>query len=151
MRRDIRTTDAALGVWTAIWIIAAALVFTSVRQLEDFGTTVATAARGLDETSRGLDRASAGLRDTGDALDVVPVVGGSISDDIRTTAEDVDRVAGTVRETAREARRNARDATASARRLAVVLGLAVLLVPTLPFVALYVTLRPLIAQQLARR
>lgn len=151
MKPSIRAADVAVGVWTVVWVVAAVVVFTSVRQLEDFGTTVATASRGLNQTSRGLDRASAGLRDTGRAFDLVPLVGPSIAQDIRDTAADVDVIGTTVRRLAAQARANAEDASASARTLAYVLGLAVLLVPTLPVLALYLLLRPLIAEQLAAR
>jgi hypothetical protein len=151
MKLSIRTADAAVAVWAAVWVIAAGLVYTSVKSLEEIGTTVETASLGLGQTSRGLDRASAGLRDTGQAFDLVPVVGSGIARDIRRTAADVDQISGTVRRLALQARANADDAADSARTLAIVLGLAVLLVPTLPIVALYLILRPLVAQQLAAR
>jgi hypothetical protein len=151
MTWNIRTADVVVAVWTVVWVVAAVVVFLSVWRLDQFGQTVATASRGLTQTSRGLERASAGLRDTGEALDLVPVVGGSIGDDIRATAKDLDEVAGTVRRLSQQSRRNAAETTRSAHTLAFVLGAAVLLMPTVPIVVLYLILRPLVAQQLARR
>lgn len=125
-------------------------VYSSVRQLEDLGTTVVTASDGLDETSSALDRASVGLRDTGRALGDIPFLGSSIGRDVTQAAEDVDTISAHVRRTAREARVSGVEARDSAQGLALALGAAVALVPTLPTVVLYLLLRPLVAQRLMR-
>ena len=134
-----------------LWLAAGAYVYTAVKQLEDYGETTVTAAKGLDQTSTGLVRAGRGLRETGAALDDIPFVGEQIDANIRRTAGDVDEVARTVRTTARQARAAGVETRDAARGLAVVLGLAVALAPTLPLLALYLLLRPLVAQQLRRR
>lgn len=138
-------------MWAAVWLIAGAYVYTAVRELEDYGETTVTAATGLQQTSRGLLRASDGLRNTGEALGGFPLVGSEIEADIRRTAGDVDEIAGTVRATARQARESGLQTRDSARGLALVLGAAVALVPIVPLVALYLLLRPLIAQQVRTR
>jgi hypothetical protein len=130
--------------------VAGGYVYSSVKQLEDYGETTITAATGLDQTSRGLLRAADGLRDTGNALDDIPFVGEQIDSNIRRTAGDVDGIAATVRTTARQARASGALTRDTAHGIALVLGAAVALVSTLPTIALYLLLRPLIAQQLRR-
>jgi hypothetical protein len=153
MRVSIRTLDVALGVWVVVWLIAAAVVAGSIKQLEDGGAAVVTAGDGLQETSAGLRRAAGGLHETADALgaiDELPFVPGDPGAAVERTAGDVERFAVRVRATADDARAAGRDAEESARTLAVVLGLALALVPTVPVVALYLLLRQLIAQELTR-
>jgi hypothetical protein len=153
MRVTLRTLDVSLGVWVLLWLVAAVVVASSIKQLEDGGAAVVTAGDGLEETSAGLQRAAGGLHETADALDAVdrlPFVPGDPGRAVDRTADDVQRFAVRVRATADDARVAGRDAQESARTLALVLGLAVALVPTVPFVALYLLLRRLIAKELAR-
>ena len=153
MRVTLRTLDVSLGVWVLLWLVAAVIVDSSIKQLEDGGAAVVTAGDGLEETSAGLQRAAGGLHETADALDAVdrlPFVPGDPGRAVDRTADDVQRFAVRVRATADDARVAGRDAQESARTLALVLGLAVALVPTVPFVALYLLLRRLIAKELAR-
>lgn len=154
MRLNIRAVDGALALWTVIWIGAAVVVFMSIRQLEEGGGAVVKAGEGLEETSAGLRRAARGLHETGDALgalDELPFFSADPGAAVERTAADVDRFAGRVRATGRDAQTTGADAQESARTLAVVLGLAVALAPTLPILLLYLLLRPLIAQELRRR
>jgi hypothetical protein len=153
MRVSLRTLDVSLGVWVVVWLVAAVVVASSIRQLEDSGAAVVTAGDGLEETSAGLRRAAGGLHETADALgaiDELPFVPGNPGVAVERTAADVERFAVRVRATADDARVAGRDAQDSARTLAIVLGLAIALVPTLPIVALYLLLRRLIAAELAR-
>ena len=152
--RDIRIVDAALVVWVVAWLVAAGVVFAAIRQLEDGGRAVVSAGVGLDETSRGLRRASNGLRETAGALDAIdrlPFVSGNPGAAVRRTADDVDRFAIRARQTAADARTTGSDAQDAARTLAIVLGLAIALVPTIPLVAFYLLFRPVVAQQLETR
>jgi hypothetical protein len=154
VRRDIRTLDVALAVWVVAWLIAAIVVAMSIKQLEDGGKAVVSAGEGLHETSAGLRRAGRGLHETASALgalDALPFVPGNPGAAIERTADDVDRFAGRVQVTAADARTTGTEAQESARTLAVVLGLAIALVPTIPIVALYLLLRRVIAQELRRR
>jgi hypothetical protein len=152
--RDIRVVDAALGVWVVVWLIAAVAVASSIEQLEDGGAAVVAAGDGLEETSAGLDRAAGGLRQTAQALGLIgdlPFVPGNPGAALGRTADDVELFAVRVRATAEDARVTGLEAQEAARTLAVVLGLAIALVPTVPFVALYLLLRRLIAQELRLR
>jgi hypothetical protein len=153
MRPTLRTLDVSLGVWVLVWLVAAVVVASSITQLEDGAAAVVTAGDGLEETSAGLTRAAGGLHETADALDAVdqlPFVPGNPGEAVERTAEDVERFAVRVRATADDARAAGEDARESARTLAIVLGLAIALVPTVPFVVLYLLLRRPIAQELGR-
>lgn len=153
MRLTIQRLDVALGVWVAVWLVAAVVVAVSIKQLEDGGAAVVTAGDGLQETSAGLGRAAQGLHETADALDGIddlPFVPGNPGRAVERTAVDVERFAVRVRVTARDARVAGEDAQDSARTLAVVLGLAIALIPTVPIIAFYLLLRRLIAQELQR-
>lgn len=152
--RDIRIVDAALVVWVVAWLVAAGIVFAAIRQLEDGGRAVVSAGAGLDETSRGLRRAGMGLHETAGALDAIdrlPFVSGNPGAAVERTADDLERFAVGVRQTAADAGTTGRDAQDAARTLAIVLGLAIALVPTLPLVAFYVLFRPLVEKQLQTR
>jgi hypothetical protein len=153
MRLTLRTLDVSLGVWVLLWLVAAVVVASSIKQLEDGAAAVVTAGDGLEETSAGLRRAAGGLHETADALEAIdqlPFVPGDPAGAVERTAEDVERFAVRVRVTADDARAAGEDAEESARTLAIVLGLAIALVPTVPFVVLYLLLRRPIGQELAR-
>ena len=152
MRASVRSIDVALAVWTAAWLVAGAVVFTSLGRLEDGGAAVVSAGEGLEETSRGLRRAGNGLHETADALAVLgdlPFVPGNPGEGIEDTADDVDRLAAGVRAAGRDAQATGADASDAAGTLAIVLGLAVALGPTLPAFFLYLILRPVVARQLS--
>lgn len=153
MRPGIRALDAALAVWAVLWLAAAVVTYSSLKELEDGGRAVVSAGTGLQETSEGLARAGRGLHETADALGVLgdlPFVSGDPGDAVEQTADDLDRFAVRVRATGRDARTTGAQAESSAGTLAIVLGLAVALTPTLPALFLYLLLRPLVAQQLRR-
>ena len=153
MRLGIRWIDAALAVWAVAWLVAAGVTYSSLKQLEDGGRAVVSAGEGLDETSAGLRRASRGLHETSDALSIVgdlPFVDVDPGVAVERTAGDVDRFAVRVAAAAEDARETGASAEESAGTLAIVLGLAVALTPTLPALLLYLLLRPLVAQQLRR-
>ena len=153
MRLGIRAVDAALVVWTAAWLVAAGAVYVSLEELGKGGEAVVAAGAGLHETSEGLERAATGLHETAEALDVLgelPFVEVDPGSSVEQTADDVDRFAAAVRRTGRDAQTTGEDASEAAGTLAVVLGLAVALGPTVPAAFLYLLLRPLVAQRLSR-
>ena len=154
MPRGIKLVDLGLAVWAAVWLVAATLVFESIKGLEEGGRAVATAGEGLDETSVALDRAAGGLQETGDALDLLdslPLLPENPGGAVKQTAGDVERLADRVRVTGRDARVTGADAEDAAGTLAVVLGLAVALAPTLPVLLLYLLLRPVVAERVGTR
>jgi hypothetical protein len=154
MRPGIRAIDAALVVWALAWLIAAAITYSSLKELESGGRSVISAGHGLRETSAGLNRAGRGLHETAAALEAIgrlPFVNGNPGRAVEQTADDVERFAVRVRQTGRDARVTGAAARDSAGTLAIVLGLAVALGPTLPIILLYLLLRPLVAQELRRR
>jgi hypothetical protein len=147
----IVAVDASVAAWCLVWLIAAVAVVGAVRQLEDGGEAVVTASVGLRETSTALRRAAGGLHETGDALRSLgrlPFVRGNPGAGIERTAVDVDRIAGRVATTAADARRTGIGAQESARTLALVLGFAIALGPTVPLAVMYLLLRPLVAERL---
>jgi hypothetical protein len=153
MHVGIRAVDAALVVWSAAWLVAAGAVYVSLEELEKGGQAVATAGVGLHETSEGLERAGTGLHETADALDVLselPFLDADPGTGVEETADDLDRFAVAVRRAGRDAQTTGEDAREAAGTLAIVLGLAVALGPTVPAVFLYLLLRPLVAQRLSR-
>jgi hypothetical protein len=153
VRFGIRAVDIALVVWSVAWLVAGAITYASLKNLEDGGEAVVAAGTGLQETSDGLKRTARGLHETADALEVVgslPFVSGNPGEAVEQTADDLDRFAVRVRQTGRDAEVTGAQAQESAGTLAVVLGLAVSLTPTVPIIALYLLLRPLVAQQLRR-
>jgi len=152
VRLEIRAVDAALAVWTLAWLVAGVVTYSSLKELEDGGRAVVSAGAGLEEASAGLSRAGRGLHETADALDAVgslPFVDSDPGEAVGRTADDLDRLAVRVSVAGRDARSTGQDASESAGVLALILGLAVALGPTLPALLLYLLLRPLVAQRLA--
>ena len=153
MRFGIRALDVALVVWCVAWLAGGVITYSSLKQLEDGGEAVVSAGAGLQETSAGLRRTARGLHETADALEVIgslPFVSGNPGEAVEQTADELDRFALRVRATGRDAQATGEQAQDSAGTLAVVLGLAVALTSTVPIAALYLLLRPLLAQQLRR-
>ena len=153
MRLGVRAVDTAFAVWTLAWLLAAGAVYVSLEQLEDGGAAVVAAGDGLVETSDGLRRAGGGLHETADALGLLgdlPFVSGDPGDGVEQTADDVDRFAVGVLAAGRDARTTGTDAQEAAGTLAIVLGLAVALGPTVPAAFLYLLLRPLVGERLRR-
>ena len=151
MTVGVRGVDAVVAGWAVAWLLAAVAVYSSLEQLEDGGAAVIAAGRGLQETSEGLRRAGSGLHETADALGALgglPFVSGDPGAAVERTADDVDGFAAGVRTAGRDARVTGADARDAAGTLAIVLGLAVALGPTLPAVFLYLLLRPLVAERL---
>jgi hypothetical protein len=138
--------DAAVAAWIAAWLVVAVLVATSLRDLGEVGDTVASAADGLEETSAGLRRVSGGLRETGRALSTLgalPLVG-DLGPRVNRAAIEVDRIAGRVDAAAAEARVSAATTRDDVDDLALVVGIAVAVVGTLPPLFSYLLVRRLL-------
>ena len=108
-----------IATWCALWLVVGGWTGYELWQLSDLGPTVADSGRALDSAGTALE-----------SLGSVPVVGDSTAElgsEVRANAEKI--VADAI------------EARASIRRLAVLLGLTVALVPSVPVLAAYATLR----------
>jgi hypothetical protein len=146
MRLDVRALDAAVAVWIAAWLAVAVVVTSSLRELGEVGDTVAAAADGLEETSTGLRRVSRGLRETGrglSALRAFPLIG-DLGPRVERAATEVDRIAVRVDSAAREARSSAATTRDDVNDLALIVGIAIAAVGTLPPLFTYLLVRPLL-------
>ena len=117
-RTTLRLLDALALAWCTVWLVLGAWVGFELWQLAGLGDTLARSGTALDSSGRALQE----LRD-------IPIIGGTpgrIGDQVRTTAAEVISQ-GT-------------EASSSARRLAVLLGLTVALLPLTPAL-LYLPLR----------
>jgi hypothetical protein len=117
--RWLRIADVAVVLWTATWIVVGLSVATQIRGLTQLSTTVVVGGRALKTTALGLD-----------SLQSVPFIGSGIHD-----------VAGRVDQAGDSAIASGRDSRDRTRSLAVLLGLAVGVVPTVPLLAVYTPLR----------
>jgi hypothetical protein len=115
----VRWLNLALAAWVGLWIGLGVWIGFEVNALRTLSDTVV--------------KAGTAVQTTGDALETIarlPLVGGGV----RPLAKEV-RDAGV------SAQASGRSSRGTIDRLAVLLGLAVGLVPTVPVVALYLPLR----------
>jgi hypothetical protein len=117
-RRLLAVLDVALVGWTCALLGVGVAATREVRGLGELGDTVILASGALRQTA-----------DLVDELSGLPFVGA-----------EADRLADRVRRTARSANRQAAASKVHVRRLAVLLGAALVLVPVMPL-AVYVPLR----------
>lgn len=146
MQRNVGRLDAAVAVWIAAWLAVAAIVTSSLRDLGQVSDTVVAAAEGLEDTSAGLRRVSGGLRETGrglSALSALPLVG-DLGPRVERAATEVDRIAARVDAAAAEARVSAATTRDDVDDLALIVGIAVAAVGTLPPLFTYLLVRPLL-------
>jgi hypothetical protein len=119
--RRIVAYDVALIIWAATWIVVGLLVYRGVRDLAELSKPIVDASVALDETADGLAQVAS-----------VPFVG---------EAANLAEIEERVRRASASARRSARVSREGVRELAVLLGFAIALVPTLPLVAIYLPVR----------
>jgi hypothetical protein len=151
MPRNVGLLDAAVAVWIAAWLVVAVIVMSSLRELGEVGDTVVAAAGGLEDTSAGLRRVSGGLRETGRALSTLgalPLVG-DLGPRVGRAATEVDRIAARVDAAADEARVSAATTRDDVNDLALVVGIAIAAVGTLPPLLMYLLIRPLLLARTA--
>ena len=116
-----RAIDTAMALWVALWLFLGAWTAVEVWRLADLTNTVADSGVALDEAGKALE-----------SLSSVPLVGdrsAELGTQVRENADDI------VADSAR--------ARGSFRRLSVLLGVAVALVPTVPVIAMQRVLRRL--------
>jgi hypothetical protein len=117
--RAMRRLNVALAIWAVFWIVIAAFTAYEVAALQALSHTVVKAGAATESTGHALA-----------AVGHLPFVGGRISD---LAAEAV--AAGA------SARASGASTAGTVDRLAVLLGIAIALIPTVPLLALYVPLR----------
>jgi hypothetical protein len=117
--RGMRRLDFALAIWAAFWIAVAAYTAYEVAALRTLSHTVVKAGAATESTGHALA-----------AVGHLPFVGGQIS---QLAAQAV--AAGA------SARESGASTGATIDHLAVLLGIAIALIPTVPLLGLYVPLR----------
>lgn len=126
-RRDASTWTGLLGFWCALWLVVGVWVGYEVWQLSELAATVA-------ESGRALGAAGSALQSLGN----IPLVGD-------TTSELGQRVSNNGANIVQ----SSGAAEGSIRRLSVLLGLTVSLIPSVPVIVVHRTLsrgRPLVAE-----
>ena len=115
----MRRLDVALAIWAAFWIGIAAYTAYEVAALRTLGHTVVKAGAATESTGHALA-----------AVGHLPFVGGRIS---QLAAQTI--AAGA------SARASGASTASTVDQLAVLLGIAIALIPTVPLLGLYVPLR----------
>lgn len=124
-RRHLVT--AFISVWVLVWVVVGVFTGLQVHKLTEVSDS-------LLQSGKALDTAGSALQ----AVGGLPVVGEraeGFGDEVRTTAEEVQRAGASSRETVQS--------------VSILLGLALVLVPVVPVVALYAPLRVSLARQRA--
>jgi hypothetical protein len=121
MPRKVLAYDVALVVWTIVWLVAGVLVYRDVNELVGLSEPVVDAAAALEETAQGLRQ-----------IDEIPFIG---------EVANLPAIERDVRIAAVSARRSAREAEDNVERLAYLLAAAVAFVPTVPPLALWLSVR----------
>jgi len=120
-----RPVEVGVALWVALWLLVGVWTGVEVWRLSELTMTVADSGRALDEAGTALQ-----------SLRRVPLVGGEAAElGTQVRQNGVDVVAG------------AAEAQGSFRRLAVLLGVTIAFVPTVPVVAMYRVLRRLPTRQ----
>jgi hypothetical protein len=117
--RTLRRWDVAVLAYTALFVLLGVVAGVQLWSLADLQRGLLEATEALDLTARAIA-----------LLGEVPLVG-----------EGADQLAGSVRDTSAQVRTSAAAAASDIRALAVVVGLAIVLVPVLPVLVLYLPLR----------
>ncbi len=119
------SVEVGIALWVALWLVIGVWTGVEVWRLSELTMTVADSGRALDEAGMALQ-----------SLSGIPVVGGDAADlGTQVSQNGVDIVA------------SANSAQGSFRRLAVLLGMTIAFVPTVPVVAMHRVLRRLSLRQ----
>ena len=119
MKARRRLLSVAVALWVVLWLVVGAVTGLQVRQLTEVSDS-------LVESADALNVAGLALQDIGR----LPLVGdrpNKLGNQVRETAREIDRAGAASRETV--------------RTVSVLLGLALVLIPIVPVVAVYLPLR----------
>jgi hypothetical protein len=116
---NVRLADVAVVVWTALWAALAVAVYHEVHGLRDVSDTLVQTGRAVESTGKALQ-----------AVGEVPFVGGKV----KGYAEQVRRAG-------RSAVKSGRSSRGHIDSLSILLAVMTGLVPTVPVIAAYVSLR----------
>ncbi len=119
MRARRRSLSVVVALWVLLWLVAGVITGFQIRQLTDVSDS-------LVESAEALDVAGTALQDIGR----LPLVG-----------ERPEALGNQVRETAREVDQAGIASRQTVRTVSVLIGLALVLIPIVPVVAVYVPLR----------
>lgn len=114
-----RSVSVLVTVWVVLWLVVGAVTGLEIRQLTEVSDS-------LVESAEALDVAGTALQDIGR----LPLVGErpeALGNQVRETAQEIDRAGTASRETV--------------QTVSVLLGLALVLIPIVPVVAVYLPLR----------
>jgi hypothetical protein len=117
--RRIRVLDGAVLLWIAAWIVIGVAVWNQVRNLRQLSDTVVTAGSAVETTGRALE-----------PIGNLPFVGPQVA-----------RLRAQIETAGREAVASGRASRDSIDRLAGLLAISVILIPSVPMVAIYGPLR----------
>ena len=114
-----RSLAVVVALWVLLWLVAGAVTGYQVRQLTEVSDS-------LVESAEALDSAGIALQDIGR----LPLIGDrpeALGNEVRETAREIDRAGNASRDTV--------------RTVSVLLGLALVLIPIVPVIAVYLPLR----------
>lgn len=117
--RTVRLLRLGFALWAVVWVGLAAGTAYELYVLRDLGDTVAKTGVAIDTTGKALQ-----------SIGGIPFVGG-----------EVHTLAGEVRAAGQSAVASGRSSRASTTTLAVLIGLAIALIPTVPVLGVYLPLR----------
>lgn len=115
----IEWTDRLAILWVVLWLIVGILAAVTIWRIAGIGDTISTSGQALDTAGRAINRVAS-----------VPVIGdqaGELGDQVVTTSAEVSS--------------RGQEVKGELRQLAVLLGIFLVLVPTLPVLALYLPAR----------
>lgn len=115
----VRVLDGLVLAWVVLWVVLGGWFCFSTWQLADLGDTVTTSGGAIESTGRALE-----------SLDAVPVVGdepAALGAEVAVTGADVAA--------------RGQEVKGQLRQTAVLLGLAIAIMPTTPIAGLYLPLR----------
>jgi hypothetical protein len=143
-RRTPLVVDGLVAVWAIAWLILGAVAYQELRELRQLSDTVVEGSEALEQTGQGLRQTSGGLRETGRVLaflEDLPFAGDIVGTQFEDAADEIDRVAAQVEDAAESARLSGEESRDTVDEVALIVGLAIGLVPSILAVAGYLPFR----------